>query len=77
MRHGDNTFSYRHRLKISLFIWLLVTRIGRVGEEMRTIDTVSFITHVPTVISVVALAAPMDASAITAFKLVRTAGGTC
>lgn len=77
MRHGDNTFSYRHRLEISLFIWLLVTRIGRVGEEMLTIDTVSFITHVPTVISVVALAAPMDASAITAFKLVRTAGGTC
>lgn len=59
------------------FIWLLLLRIASIGEEIRTIDTVTFITHVPTVMLVVALPAPMNACAVTTLKLVRTAGGTC
>lgn len=43
---------------------------------MRGINTTSFIAHVPAVILMVALAAAMDAGAITAFKLIRTTGGS-
>lgn len=59
------------------FIWLLVQRIANVREEIPTIDTVPFIAHVPAVILVVALPAPMNACAIATLKLIRTAGGTC
>lgn len=51
--------------------------IGRVEKENLTVDTATFITHVLTVILVVALAAAMDASAVTTFKFVRAASGTC
>lgn len=58
------------------FTWLLATRTGGVGEELCTVDAASFIAHVPAVVLLVALAAAMDASAITAFELIRAAGGT-
>lgn len=40
------------------------------------IDTARFITHVPAVVLMVALAAAVDAGAIAAFKFIWTAGGT-
>lgn len=40
-----------------------------------TIHTANLIAHVPAVILMVALQAPMDASTIAAFKLVRRTGG--
>lgn len=54
---------------------MAATKTGRVGEVIRTIDATGFITPVPAVVVVVALAATMDASAITALKLIRTTGG--
>lgn len=55
----------------------MATRIEGVNVKCRTIDTTHFIAHVPAVVLVVALAAAMDARAVTAFKFVRTAGGMC
>lgn len=69
-------FSCRHR-QTDFAVHLAASDQDKKGRgETRTIDAASLITHVPAVVLMVALAAAMDASAITAFKLIGTAGGT-
>lgn len=50
-------------------------RVHFLNKESFTIDTAQFVAHVPAVILVVTLAAPVDASPIATFKLIGTASG--
>lgn len=68
--YGRDRIKHQHKLKILQ----IIQKAGKIGQGICTIYTAQFITHVFAVIVTVALAAAMDACAITAFKLIWTAG---